>query len=185
MKSLLSILVSLFVFSTAAQTVLPKSVSSYEDREMAKAIFEEVNSHRSTIGQAPFVWSDDWYKSSSNWNSELSKRSMYAHSDDTKVTLELIVGVTLIDGNIDYSMIADSCVQQWLHSPFHKGGLESPIATDKRKTAQVPFGELMLESKLVKYGAISATVHDKGRSKIIICVLQLGEALEPKEQFGK
>ena len=185
MKVLTLIIISILFFSVSAQTILSKSVSSYEDKEMAKAIFAEVNVHRASIGQAPFVWSDSWYLSSSNWNSELSKKSMYTHSEDTKVTLELIVGVTLVDGIIDYSMIADSCVQQWIHSPFHKGGLESPICTEKRKTAQVPFGSLMLESRLVKYGAISATVHNKGGYRIVVCVLQLGETVDPKEQFSK
>jgi hypothetical protein len=185
MKYLFFILVFIFILPTSAQTILSKSISSYEDESMAKAVFNEVNAHRTSIGQAPFIWSDKWYASSSNWNSELSKRSIYAHSGDTKVTLELIVGVTLVDGTIDYSMIADSCVKQWIHSPFHKGGLESPIYTDKRKTSQVPFGDLMLEAKLVRYGAISATVHDKGTYKIVVCVLQLGEEATPKEQFGK
>jgi len=168
-----------------SQTLLPKSLNSYEDKELAIVIFDRVNSHRETVGQAQFAWSEKWYSSASAWNLELSKSSSYTHSKDTKVTLELIVSVTLVDGRLDYSMIADSCVQQWIHSPFHRGGLESPIYTEKRKTASVQFGGISLDTRLVKYGAISATVHDKGGYKIVVCVLQLGQYLAPFENFGK
>ena len=123
-----------------AQVPTHKCIKYTENKELAQIIFNTVNSYRNQNNQKSFIWSNYWYASSLKWNNYLSQNALWGHRNGTEWTningSELIVAVTLpktfkIDQST-YQYIADSCLQQWIHSPMHHAALKAPIRTTKQ-----------------------------------------------------
>jgi uncharacterized protein YkwD len=179
MKNLI-ILFSLIVFSIKAQYKIPNSVK--EDKELSKYIFNTVNSYRDSIGVKPYIWTDYWYYSAKKWNDEVSNTGKWGHNrgpewENFKGT-ELIVAVPVIKNcDNNYKFIADSALNQWLHSPYHVGPIKAVRQEKIGDTAAMSWGsDLTINSVLLsKYGAISANILDYGTHKMIYIIFQLGQ----------
>ena len=103
---------------------------------------------------------------------------------------ELICGVTLpktfkIEQST-FQYIADSCLNQWIHSPMHHGMLLSPIRTVKQTSCPLDLdGDGKLESfniLLCSYGAISVNINEYATSYIVQIIFHLGFGID-KDHF--
>jgi hypothetical protein len=182
MKKLV-LLFGLVAFSVNAQVKLSEKCNSYyEDKDLAKYIFTATNNYRNSIGEHSFVWAEQYYSTSKKWNDYLSTNSLWGHRNGDEYTnmsgTELIVGVTLIKTHSItsdlYKMIADSCIQQLIHSEFHRAVITSPIRSEIQTTKSVSIDNININILLVKYGAISANVCVYNNYIIITCIIHLG-----------
>jgi hypothetical protein len=157
----------------------PKSVT--EDKELSKYIFNYINDYRvNSVGVKPFVWTDFWYKSAKKWNDYTSYNGKWGHNRGPEwencYGTELIVAVLIAkDSDNNYKFIADSALQQWLHSTSHRSGIECPLMEKLGDRSAQQFGNDHLSSVfLTKYGAISANVLDFGDHKKVYIIFQTG-----------
>ena len=170
----------LFVFQLRAQYKIPSNVT--EDKELSKYIFNTINKYRDSIGIKPYIWTDYWYFSAKRWNDEVSYNGKWGHNTGPKWEnfkgTELIVAVPIISNeNNNHKFIADSALNQWLHSPYHAGVIKAIRQEKIGDTAPMSWGNgITIESVLLsKYGAISSNVLDYGNHKMIYIILQLGQ----------
>jgi len=195
MKKLV-VIFSLVAFNLNAQVSTPKCSSYTENKKLGQVIFNTVNNYRKSLNESPFLWSEYWYESSLKWNNHLAKNAQWGHRNGPEWLWtngnELIVGMTIpnldaIDESM-YQYIADSCLQQWIHSPMHHAGLKAPIRTIKQTSClQDNDGDGKNEPfsvELCKYGAISVNINRysniKGYSDftIVQCIMHLGFGID-------
>jgi hypothetical protein len=179
-----------------AQISVPKCNSYTENKELAQVIFNTVNSYRKQNNQQSFIWSNYWYQSSLKWNNFLSKNALWGHRNGPEWEWpngsELICGVTLPKtfeiNSSTYKYIADSCLNQWIHSPMHHGMLLSPIRTAKQTSCPLDLnGDGKLERfnvELCSYGAISVNINEYATSYIVQIIFHLGYGID-KDHFIK
>ena len=173
-----------------AQVSTPKCIKYTENKELAQVIFNTVNSYRNQNNQQSFIWSNYWYTTSLKWNSYLSQNALWGHRKGAEWEwtngAELICGVTLrkpfkIDQST-FQYIADSCLNQWIHSPMHYGMLLSPIRTTKQTSCLLDLnGDGKLESfpiELCSYGAISVNINEYSDFIIVQCIMHLGYGID-------
>ncbi len=189
MKKLV-VIISLIAFNLNAQVSTPKCSSYTENKKLGQTIFNTVNSYRKSLNESPFLWSEYWYESSLRWNNHLSKNAQWGHRNGPAWNglngSELIVAVTIpntsvIDENM-YQYIADSCLQQWIHSPMHHAGIKAPIRTIKQTSCLLDLnGDGKLEIfpvQLCKFGAISVNINRYSHYTIIQCIMHLGYGID-------
>jgi uncharacterized protein YkwD len=168
----------IFSFLSSAQYEIPQSVT--EDKELSKYIFNYINSYRDSIGVKPYVWTDFWYLSAKKWNDEVSNNGKWGHNRGPGWELfkgqEMIVAVPILsERDNNYKFIADSALQQWLHSKYHISGIISPRQEKIGDTATVQFGDNQVSGVLLcKYGAISVNILTYANYKIAYVIFHLG-----------
>jgi len=173
-----------------AQISVPKAIKYTENKELAQCIYNTVNLYRNQNNQKSFIWSDYWYASSLKWNNYLSQNALWGHRNgpgwERTNGAELICGVTLskpfkIDQST-FQYIADSCLNQWIHSPMHHGMLLSPIRTIKQTSCPLDLnGDGKLEPfnvRLCSYGAISVNINEYATSYIVQIIFHLGFGID-------
>lgn len=169
MKKLFVIL-SLVAFNLNAQDNIITIQST--DKCIAKTIFNEFNLYRNSINLESWNWSDSSYNTSLQWNMYLAKTNQWKHSDAKFCSSEIIVSVTLTkDQPIDYKFIADSCINQIIHSSYHKGGFCAPKRTKKLTTSKILWGSMYIEKVLCDSGAISVVVRNYQSYKIVTIIV--------------
>ena len=189
MKNL--ILVSFLFLSTVlfGQAKLTEKSKSYTvNKELAKAFFERINEYRSGLKLGNFVWSESWYNNSLTCNLALEKNNAWWHSSlenlPPNVDSELIVGFTYMNNdnnkNLNYKYIADSCLNQLLHSPPHKSVLLKPLMTEKIKEKNIKMFLTETVSvdilvNLSKYGSVSCIASNYGEYTTIKFIIQLSQ----------
>ena len=186
----LAIILSLFAFNLTAQVSTPKCSSYSENKKLGQVIFNTVNNYRKSLNESPYLWSEYWYESSLKWNNHLAKNAQWGHRNGPEWewtnSHELIVAVTIrnldaIDESM-YQYIADSCLQQWIHSPMHHAGLKAPIRTIKQTSClQDLDGDGKMEPffvALCKYAGVSVNVNRYTHYTIIQCVMHLGYGID-------
>jgi hypothetical protein len=179
-----------------AQISVPKCNSYTENKELAQVIFNTVNSYRNQNNQQSFIWSNYWYQSSLKWNNFLSKNALWGHRNGPEWEWingsELICGVTLPKtfeiNSSTYKYIADSCLNQWIHSPMHHAALKAPVRTAKQTSCTLDLnGDGKLEPfnvELCSYGAISVNINEYATSYIVQIIFHLGYGID-KDHFIK
>jgi uncharacterized protein YkwD len=166
---------SIFSFS---QYAVPQNVK--EDKELSKYVFNHINSYRDSIGVKPYIWTDFWYLSAKKWNDEVSTTGKWGHNRGPEWELfkgqEMIVAVPILsEKDNNYQFIADSALQQWLHSKYHISGIISPRQEKIGDTATVQFGDNQVSGVyLCKYGAISVNILTYANYKIAYVIFHLG-----------
>lgn len=176
--------------STPRCVSTPKCIKYTENKELAQVIFNTVNVYRNVNKQQSFIWSNYWYASSLKWNNYLSQNALWGHRKGAEWSningSELIVAVTLpktfkIDQST-YQYIADSCLQQWIHSPMHHAALKAPIRTTKQTLCPLDLnndGKLEpFPFELCSYGAISVNINEYSDFIIVQCILHLGYGID-------
>ena len=170
------------------QIKAPKPSSFSEDKKLGLYIFNKVNEYRNSLGESSYVWSEHWYKTSYKWNTYLSENALYGHRNgpdwDDIGGSELIGGVTLSDSayyEIDaelFEFVADSMVNQWIHSPMHHSMLKAPLRTNQKTHSRLDMDEdgrvENFDVPLMKYGAISVNVNRYKNYSIVQCIFHLG-----------
>ncbi len=186
----LAIILSLVAFNLTAQVSTPKCSSYSENKKLGQVIFNTVNNYRKSLNESPYLWSEYWYESSLKWNNHLAKNAQWGHRNgpewECTNSHELIVAVTIrnldaIDESM-YQYIADSCLQQWIHSPMHHAGIKAPIRTIKQTSClQDLNGDGKMELffvELCKYAGVSVNVNRYTHFTIIQCVMHLGFGID-------
>jgi hypothetical protein len=186
----LSIIFSIFVVSINAQIKTPKCNSFTENKELSKVIFNTVNSYRVSLNESPYKWSEYWYQSALKWNTYLSSNALWGHRNgydwDKIDGTELICGVTLSNSTVIndklYQYIADSCLNQWIHSPMHHAVLKAPLRTTKQTSCRLDLdndGKLdPFNTCLCNYGAISVNVNEYKDCTIVQVIFHLGWGID-------
>ena len=190
MKNLFFALILSISAVVNAQIATPKCKKYAENKELAQIIFNTVNSYRNQNNQKSFIWSDYWYASSLKWNNYLSQNALWGHRNGPEWEwmngAELICGVTLPKTfkmeQSTFQYIADSCLNQWIHSPMHHGMLLSPIRTVKQTSCPLDLdgdGKLELfNTALCSYGAISVNINEYATSYIVQIIFHLGFGID-------
>lgn len=187
MKNL--ILVSFLFLSTVlfGQAKLTEGSKSYTvNKELAIALFDKLNDHRTKLNLGKFVWSESWYNSSLKANKILEQKNSWGHTDvndlPSNFVTELIVGYSYVNTSSQKPTtkeIVDSCMSQWIHSYHHNWRIELPVMTDKQKkiTKLRKFGsqEIPYNTDLCKYGAISCVVSNYEGYSVVKFILQLSQ----------
>jgi hypothetical protein len=174
------LVLTLSLASTIAYSQYKIPLSVTEDRDLSKYIFDYVNQYRATIQEKPYIWTDFWYNSAKKWNDYTAYNGKWGHNRgpgwENWHGVELIVAVPIINSSDNnYKFIADSALQQWLHSPYHKSGIECPLMEKLGDRSPQQFGSASLSNVfLTKYGAISANILDYGTYKQIRIIFQTG-----------
>lgn len=176
----------IIVFSLIAGSVVGQNYrtpNSYTiDKELSKHVFNYINMHRVSESKKPYVWADLYYKSAAAWNQEMVERDIWQHRDramsDTVPGTELIVSVNLINNpelnEIDFDMVADSALRQWLSSDWHNGPLMAKRMEYVGESGPIHLaGVDNVNYMLTKYAAISAYVYDYGHYKQVCMVMHL------------
>ncbi len=152
-----------------------------ENKQLSKTIFDRMNVHRNNINIKSFIWSENWYESAKIWSKFLSDNDVWYHNTTEKYRniygrKEMIVSVSLpIDAQLDFTMIGDSAVGQWIRSCKHVGGLEMPLRTKNKKRGPLRYNNAVIPGQLYsKYTAISAHVVYFQTYKRIVIVWQGG-----------
>jgi len=154
------------------------TIESYSiDTNLNRYFFDKLNEYRNSINQESWEWSNDSYDNSLNWNIYLSDNQVWGHSNGDNCVSEFIVGINLQPGdNINYQTISDSCLMQLIHSPYHKGGIESPKKTKTRKTAKVLHHavDFYFDRVLSSHGSVSVIIQQlPNQWKRVTFVIQL------------
>ena len=184
----LTLIFLLFCTSAIGQVKTPKPSSFSEDKKLGLYIFNKVNEYRNSLGESSYVWSEHWYKTSYKWNTYLSENALYGHRNgsdwDDIGGSELIGGVTLSDSayyEIDtglFEFVADSMVNQWIHSPMHHSMLKAPLRTNQKTHSRLDMDEdgrvENFDVPLMKYGAISVNINRYRDYSIVQCIFHLG-----------
>ena len=182
-------LLFVLISSTAiAQINVGKCKSYYEDKQLAKQIFDSINSYRKSLGEAPFVWEENYYVTAKTQNDYLANNGLWGHRTNNAPGTELIVAVNNLRESISvatYPMIADSCLRQWKHSEFHHEALKAPILSKNQTSYTISVNDVNLNILPCKFGAISINVLDYGNVKHVSCILHLGYYTNPNADLER
>jgi len=178
----LALLFSLVAFSVNAQIKVGKCQSYYADKQLAKQLFDLINAYRNSLGEASYIWEENYYVTAKTQNDYLADNGLWGHRTNYMPGTELIVAVNNLQITINsdvYSMLADSCLRQWKHSEFHHKILKTPILSKLQTSRTITVNNVNLNVRLCKYGAISVNILDYGDVKHISCILHLGYYNDP------
>lgn len=193
MKRLLVIL-GFLSFSLHAQIFVGKCLSYHEDKQLAKLLFDYVNTYRNSLGESSYIWEENYYVTAKKQNDFLCANGMWGHRkeslyDRPLIGTELIVSVTLYKDKFSpniYNMIVDSCLRRWIHSDWHHEVLKAPLLSLNKTNHTIYITEperniydVPLNIILSKFGAISVNVLDYGTYKMVDCIFQLGFYKDP------
>ena len=184
----LAFIFSIVAFSLNAQVNVGKCKSFYEDKILAKQIFDSINSYRKSLGQGAFIWEENYYVTAKTHNDYLAKNGLWGHRNNWQPGTELIVAVNNLREPVTsalYSMIADSCLRQWKHSAPHNQALKSPLLTKTETGYSTTWDGVTFNATRSKYGAISVNVVDYGNVKHVSCILHLGYYTDPNLELQK
>lgn len=184
----LALLFVLISSTTIAQINVGKCKSYYADKQLAKQLFDSVNSYRKSLSEAPFIWEENYYVTAKTQNDYLANNGLWGHRTNYMPGTELIVGVCGISQDITidlYKMIIDSCIQQWIHSDWHHKTMKAPILTMTATNCKIEISGVNLNIILNKFGAISINVLDYGTYKNIYCIFQLGCYKDPYKELER
>jgi len=179
MKKLAFIFSILISFYSSSQYVIPQSVR--EDKELSKYIFNYINDYRNSIGVKSYIWTDFWYFSAKKWNDEVSFSGKWGHHRGPAWNSfngqEMIVAVPILsEKDNNYKFIADSSLNQWLHSKYHVSGIIAPIQEKIGETATIQFGYMQVSDILqCKYAAISVNILTYTNYRIAYIIFHMGE----------
>ena len=168
----------LISFFGTTQYSIPQSVK--EDKELSKYVFNYINEYRDSIGVKPYLWTDFWYYSAKKWNDEVSNTGKWGHHRgpgwESFNGQEMIVAVPILsEKDNNYKFIADSALQQWLHSKYHISGIISPRQEKVGDTATIQFGDSQVSGVLLcKYGAISVNILTYDNYRIAYIIFHTG-----------
>jgi hypothetical protein len=182
----LTLLFSLVAFSVTAQIKVGKCQSYYADKQLSKQIFDSVNAYRNSLGEASYVWEENYYVTAKTQNDYLADNGLWGHRTNYMPGTELIVGVCGIRQEVTrdlYKMIIDSCIQQWIHSDWHHKTMKAPILTTTATNSKIEISGVILNIILNKFGAISINVLDYGTYKNIYCIFHLGFYKDPYKRL--
>jgi len=177
-KTWISLAFTLISTVTYSQYGIPTSVT--EDKELSKYVFNHINTYRGTIQEKPYIWTEFWYGSAKRWNNEISTTGKWGHNRGQAWTefrgQEMIVAIPILsEEDNNYKFIADSALNQWLHSKYHVSGIIAPRQEKVGDTGTVQFGDSQVSGVLLcRYGAISVNILKYPNYKIAYIVFQLG-----------
>ena len=177
-KLIISSIFTLLSTGVYSQYGIPISVA--EDKELSKYVFNRINTYRGTIQENPYIWTDFWYGSAKRWNDEISTTGKWGHNRGQAWTefrgQEMIVAIPILsDEDDNYKFIADSALNQWLHSKYHVSGIIAPRQEHVGDTGTVQFGDAQISGVLLcRYGAISVNILKYPNYKVAYIVFQLG-----------
>lgn len=166
-------LVSFLFLSTVlfGQRKIEKNKGYRVDKNLALSLFKTINEYRKKEGIAPYIWSEDWYNSSLQTSEYLATNSLWGHYGDgypENMKTEMIVGMNLLPENDllhTQKFISDSCLNQFLNSPYHSFHITMNLYSEKSKTQNVLFGKSYFDLPCSKYLGISCVVLDYGHYK--------------------
>ena len=152
-----------------------------ENKQLSKTIFDRMNVHRNNINLKSFIWSENWCESAKIWSKYLSDNNVWYHNKTDKYQntygrMEMLVCVCLtIDSPLDFIMIGDSAVGQWIRSPSHVGCLEMQLRTKNKKRGPLMYNNVLLKDMVLpKYASVSAHVVYYQTYKHIVIVWEGG-----------
>lgn len=180
MKKLV-LLFTLTAFSVNAQVRVDKCKSYHADKQLAIQLFDSVNSYRNSLGEASFIWNDNYYESAKLHNDYLASAGLWGHTNKP-VETELIVAVNNLKSNITpeiREMIIDSCIRQWKHSEWHHKTMIAPVWTKSKPGHVISITGINLNIRLSKYGAISVNILEYDNYSHVTCIMQLGTEIIP------
>ena len=70
-----------------------KQKSYSENKQLAKQIFDSINSYRKSLGQAAFIWEENYYVTAKTHNDYLNTNGLWGHRNNYQPGTELIVAV--------------------------------------------------------------------------------------------
>jgi uncharacterized protein YkwD len=178
MRIFVNIFFILVSFYSNSQNAIPQSIK--EDKELSKYVFNYINQYRDSIGVKPYIWSEFWYNSAKKWNNEVSYTGKWGHNRGLEWSSftgqEMIVAVPILSENDNnFKFIADSALNQWLHSEYHISGIVSPRQENIGDIASIHYGNIQVSDVLLcKYAAISVNILTYTNYHIAYIIFHMG-----------